>query len=176
MFNLVGFLANLLFLSPALAVLMRRRRYLADATAVQLTRDPDSLARGLGRTVNHTAAQDWPLARFATAFLVAPTQAGSPPIGQQFGTHPSVAARHSRVIRLGAQTQGSYGKRSPLAGMSGWRAWLVAALTLALGVLTIIAVPLMLYLMIAVTLLALVVGMMYVMIVLLPLRWLLGMA
>jgi Zn-dependent protease with chaperone function len=33
-------------LQPALALLWRTRRYLADATAVQLTRNPDGLARG----------------------------------------------------------------------------------------------------------------------------------
>ena len=34
-------------LGPLIALLWRTRRYLADATAVQLTRDPDSLARAL---------------------------------------------------------------------------------------------------------------------------------
>src|SRR5581483_5956701 len=34
-------------LGPCIALLWRTRRYLADATAVQLTRDPDSLARAL---------------------------------------------------------------------------------------------------------------------------------
>ena len=33
--------------SPLLALLWRRRRYLADATAVQLTRNPDAVARAL---------------------------------------------------------------------------------------------------------------------------------
>jgi hypothetical protein len=38
-------------LEPMLAVLWRTRRYLADATAVQLTRQPDGLARGLAGLV-----------------------------------------------------------------------------------------------------------------------------
>ena len=33
--------------SPLLALLWRRRRYLADATAVQLTRNPDAVARAV---------------------------------------------------------------------------------------------------------------------------------
>jgi Zn-dependent protease with chaperone function len=177
MFNFAGFLANLLFLSPAFSLLMRRRRHLADATAVQLTRDPDSLAQGLALTVNRTAAADVPLARFAPLFLVAPTQTGdSAPLGQQFGTHPSVSARHGRVLRLGASLRPPTGAAAtPLRGVSGWRAVLVLSLTIMASVLAILLVPLMLYLMIAVTLMALMVGMMYVMLVLLPLRWLLGM-
>jgi Zn-dependent protease with chaperone function len=176
MFNLVGFLANLLFLSPALALLTRRRFHLADATAVQLTRDPDSLAAGLNLTVNHTAAADWPLARFRSVFLVAPTGiASNDPLGQTFGTHPTVARRHERVMRMLGMTGSSQGANpSPLSGVSGPRRLLVGVLLALLTVLLIALVPLMLYLMIAVTLFALVVGMLFVMIVLAPLRWLLG--
>jgi Zn-dependent protease with chaperone function len=177
MFNLVGFLANFIFLSPALGLLMRRRRYLADATAVQLTRDPESLAHGLSRTVNRTASGDWPLARFSPLFLVAPMNIGSrdPPLGQSFGTHPSVAARHRRVVRMTLLPQGPKSSiRATFAGISGFRGWLAASLTLFAGVLMVVCVPLMLYLMIMVTMLSLMVGMMWVMIVLLPLRWLLS--
>jgi hypothetical protein len=169
MFNLVGFLANLLFLSPSLAMLTRRRVYLADATAVQLTRDPDSLAQGLNLTVNHTAAKDWPLARFRSVFVVAPDRSDSGiPIGQAFGTH------HDRVVRMGAMAASPNAPASPLSGVSGPRRLLVALLLTLLAGLIVILVPLMLYLMLAVTLLALVVGMLVVMIVLAPLRWLLG--
>jgi Zn-dependent protease with chaperone function len=177
MFNLVGFLANFLFLSPALALLMRRRRYLADATAVQLTRDPESLARGLNLTVNRTASSDWPLARFSPLFLVAPTNvpSGDSPIGQSFGTHPSVAARHRRVVRMTLQPQAqASSKRDAFAGVSGVRSGIVVSLSVALALLMALLVPLMLYLMIAVTMLALGVGMIWVLIVLLPLHRLLG--
>lgn len=177
MFNLVTFLADLLFLSPALALLMRRRRYLADATAVQLTRDPDSLARGLNLTVNRTAADGWRLARFSPIFLVAPTSftAGERPIGQSFNTHPEVAARYRRVVRM------SFSPRSSLRSTqeaSVRTSALRDGLGLVLGavalVLTVLLVPLMLYLMILVTLLALGVGMVWVLMLLLPLRWLLS--
>jgi hypothetical protein len=171
MFNLVAFLANLLFLSPALALLTRRRFHLADATAVQLTRDPDSLAKGLNATVNHTAAADWPLARFRSVFIVAPTgSTASDPLGQSFGTHPSTATRHARVVRLGATATAHPTTNGP----SGPRGWLVTGLMGLVAVLMVALAPLMLYLMMAVTLLALVVGMMFVMVVLAPLRWLLN--
>jgi Zn-dependent protease with chaperone function len=176
MFNLVIFLADHLFLSPALALLMRRRLYLADATAVQLTRDPESLARGLDLTVNSAAADDWPFARFSPIFLVAPTgfASGGRPIGQSFGTHPKVATRHGRVVRMSFLPRNAgRAAQEPLARLSDSRNWLglfLAALALAL---TILLVPLMLYLMFAVTLLALGVGMIWVLIVLLPVHALL---
>lgn len=48
-----GFFAGLVssfLLSPVIALAWRRRKYLADATAVQLTRNPDAVARGLEGT------------------------------------------------------------------------------------------------------------------------------
>jgi hypothetical protein len=76
---------------------------------------------------------------------------------------------------MGAMPPASQGERaSPLSGVSGPRRLLVAALLTVLAACFIVLVPLMLYLMLAVTLLALTVGMMCVMIVLAPLRWLLG--
>lgn len=176
MFNLVIFLADHLFLSPALALLMRRRRYLADATAVQLTRDPDSLARGLNLTVNRAAADGWPLARFSPIFLVAPTgfTSAERPIGQSFGTHPGIATRHKRVVRMSFLPRSSSpASQEPFLRTSQPRHWLGLALAALALTLAVLLVPLMLYLMILVTLLALGVGMVWVLIVLLPLRWLL---
>src|SRR4051794_11785958 len=45
--KLVISLWTMLFLGPPLALLWRTRRYLADGSAVQLTRNPGALARGL---------------------------------------------------------------------------------------------------------------------------------
>jgi hypothetical protein len=180
MFNLVGFLADFLFLSPALALLMRRRRYLADATAVQLTRDPDSLARGLNLTVNLTinltASDDWPLARFSPIFLVAPTSFTSGrPIGQSFGTHPEVAKRHRRVVRMSFLPRSAHrSAQEPFMRASEFRDRIGLVLGALAFALMVLLVPLMLYLMIMVTLLALGVGMMWVLLVLLPVRWLLS--
>lgn len=47
--RLVLFLWTALFLGPPLAMIWRNRRYGADAMAVQLTRNPDGLARALSR-------------------------------------------------------------------------------------------------------------------------------
>jgi hypothetical protein len=102
---------------------------------------------------------------------VAPTGiASNDPLGQTFGTHPTVAKRHHRVVRMGATGSAQGTTSSSLSGVSGPRRLLVGVLLAILTVLLIALVPLMLYLMIAVTLFALVVGMLFVMIVLAPLR------
>ena len=106
-------------------------------------------------------------------FLVAPTSftSGERPIGQSFGTHPEVVARHRRVVRM------SFLPRSTQAAFlrtSHFRGWLGLVLTALAFALTVLLVPLMLYLMILVTLFALGVGMVWVLVVLLPVRWLLS--
>ena len=54
-FTLVRFIVGGFVVSPVLAALWRRRRLLADATAVELTRNPDALARALDHLRRHGA-------------------------------------------------------------------------------------------------------------------------
>jgi Zn-dependent protease with chaperone function len=54
-FVLTRLLVGGFFVSPVMAALWRRRRLLADATAVELTRDPDALARALDHLRSHGA-------------------------------------------------------------------------------------------------------------------------
>jgi Zn-dependent protease with chaperone function len=54
-FVLTRLLVGGFFVSPTMAALWRRRRLLADATAVELTRDPDALARALEHLQAHGA-------------------------------------------------------------------------------------------------------------------------
>ena len=56
--------------TPALAVLWRRRRLRADATAVELTRDPDGLARALRRLQSRTGRV--PAGPWGHLFVVGP--------------------------------------------------------------------------------------------------------
>jgi heat shock protein HtpX len=97
----------LLFASAPVAMLWRSRRYLADATAVQLTRNPTGLYRALfhlgksgaiipgGEAVSHL-------------FIIAPeTRASerntfSQREGLVMGMHPSLAHRLARLVRMGA--------------------------------------------------------------------------
>jgi Zn-dependent protease with chaperone function len=54
-FTMVRFIVGGFIVSPVLAALWRRRRLLADATAVELTRNPDALARALDHLRRHGA-------------------------------------------------------------------------------------------------------------------------
>jgi Zn-dependent protease with chaperone function len=152
-FHLVRLLAGLLFFSPALGFLLRRRRFLADATAIELTRQPDALARALAHLSepgqDARAAADLPgnfvlAARKdgahaeATASLVKP--------------HPPVAERIERLRRMGAATQdiAAPKPRAPLIVMIFYG--VVGALAAAL-------VPLMIFVMAALTLLSFGLGM-----------------
>jgi Zn-dependent protease with chaperone function len=56
--------------APAMAALWRRRRLLADATAVELTRDPDALARALEHLQEHGATV--PAGPWTHLFVVGP--------------------------------------------------------------------------------------------------------
>lgn len=100
-----GFL--LLFASVPVALLWRSRRYLADATGVQLTRNPQGLYRALshlgksgalipgGESVSHL-------------FIIAPETRGPSSAtftqreGLLMGMHPSLSLRLARLVRMGA--------------------------------------------------------------------------
>jgi Zn-dependent protease with chaperone function len=88
---------------PALAALWRTRRMLADATAVQLTRNPDGLARGLSELERHGSVV--PAGRNADElFIVLASGAGEAeaevkPLG---GFHPSTRRRIERLRAQGA--------------------------------------------------------------------------
>lgn len=178
MFNAVAWFASLLFLSPALTLLMRRRRYLADAIAVQLTRYPDALASALAKLIRQPRAPR-AVPRLLTLLYVAepPLEFAddNAPLGFMFGTHPSLSKRHRRVAKMGLLAQG--GDPSQFGALAA----LPTSVRLLVGVLLAVLVPLvglmiylMLYLIVALTLLSLVVGMMYVLAVLMPIRWLFG--
>ena len=66
-----------LLVDPALGALWRRRRLLADATAVQLTRDPGAMARALAHLDARGARV--PEGPWAHLFLVAPSAVMAPP-------------------------------------------------------------------------------------------------
>ncbi len=176
MFNLVAFLASLLFLSPALALLLRHRRYLADATAVQLTRNPDGLAQAL----QHLVAQpDQALAcgqEASLLFITEPRSAGgsgSAPIGLMFKIHPAAAKRHARLVAMGATGAARGPNEAPEPALPARGKLLAGLLTALLVPLIGLLIYLMLFLIVAGTGLALIVGMMWVLILLGPLHVLL---
>ncbi|MGH7268660.1 MAG: M48 family metalloprotease, partial [Candidatus Rokuibacteriota bacterium] len=104
-----------LLMGPLVALAWRARRYLADATAVQLMRYPDGLARGLAWLVDHGASvrgAEWA----AHLFIVGPSRkapgSGDEPtfarqVGIPIGFHPALPRRLRRLTRLGAAGQGT---------------------------------------------------------------------
>jgi Zn-dependent protease with chaperone function len=93
-----------LLVGPMLALMWRTRRYLADATAVQLTRNPDSLASALERLAR--GAGIVPGTQSASyLFSVAPESGNT---RDRIGTnsvvafHPPIARRLKRLHALGA--------------------------------------------------------------------------
>lgn len=103
--KLVLFLWRALFLGPPLALLWRNRRYIADAKAVELTRDPDALARAL----IGIAPSAMPVgAEFREyLFIHAPSSVshGSTVDRRAITTtlHPALDRRLARLAALGAQ-------------------------------------------------------------------------
>jgi Zn-dependent protease with chaperone function len=103
-----GFL--LLFASLPVGLLWRSRRYLADATAVELTRNPTGLYRGL-RHLGEAGAVIPGGESVAHLFIVGPTderaQRGtfSEREGLLMGMHPSLKRRLARLQRMGASPE-----------------------------------------------------------------------
>jgi heat shock protein HtpX len=79
----------------------RQREYLADATSVQFTRDPDGLISALRKL--EAAAKPFPGVSNATQhlFIVNPVQRVTPDTGALFATHPDTEARIDRLRNLG---------------------------------------------------------------------------
>jgi Zn-dependent protease with chaperone function len=96
----VGFVVG-----PLLALMWRSRRYLADATAVQLTRNPEGVARGVAALASRgggVPGGSWA----APMFVVGPARGPSSGFrGDSFGMvsySPPVRSRLVRLVRQGA--------------------------------------------------------------------------
>lgn len=126
-----------LFVGPLIALLFRARRYLADATAVALTRYPDGLARALVRI----AGQDdvIPGAEWSAHFFVvgagAGSRAGAKASGEAFGSivslDPPIARRIRHLQAAGATVDAPPSRRRP----EGRALLLLLALAIPLGLL-----------------------------------------
>jgi Zn-dependent protease with chaperone function len=100
--------------SPLLALVWRSRRYLADATAVQLTRNPDGLAKGLASLSAKggiVPGGSWAAPLFIIGPQVSGRSSGSAGraagglMGDEFGVlafDPPIARRIARLRRQGA--------------------------------------------------------------------------
>ena len=132
---LTGFLTGMVsafFLQPLVAVAWRQRKYMADATAVQLTRDPDGLAGALSTLDGYQTT----LAPWAAHLAVVGAQ------GSNAGTlgvsivpiFPSLQKRIAALDRMGAHVE-----LKPKAPMPWWLvAVLGAVAVIVLGLLGVV--------------------------------------
>ena len=110
-------ITNLILVGPALALPWRARRYLADSTAVQLTRQPQIVLDGLQRLAGLTPRL--PGASYAAScFVLDPSPDGRPAdgepdlaqeVGLAVAVHPPIGRRLERLDRLAGRTS----ERSP---------------------------------------------------------------
>jgi Zn-dependent protease with chaperone function len=121
-------------LLPLFAFSWRARRYLADSTAVQLTRDPDAMSSSLaklGSTGVGTPGPSW-----VKHLFVAAGQGGS-----VVAFHPPYQKRVNRLARLGANLQ--FKPVPPSQREIALAVFVMAPLSLLVGVLMCVALFLM---------------------------------
>jgi Zn-dependent protease with chaperone function len=94
-------LLRLLLAGPMVMMVWRTRRYLADAASVQLTRNPDALARALERLSVHDDLLS--KARWAEPLFVVGSSRGawSDELGGVVGSHPPLRKRLERIAAMG---------------------------------------------------------------------------
>jgi Zn-dependent protease with chaperone function len=100
--RLVLFLWTALFLGPPLAMIWRNRRYASDAMAVQLTRNPDALARALGRLEGMPEGGEGREYCFIHGSASPSRRRIAPPRTTTRSLHPPLGHRVARVHALGA--------------------------------------------------------------------------
>jgi Zn-dependent protease with chaperone function len=147
MTGFLGAIFNLFVLGPLLSLAWRQRKYMADATAVRLTRDPDTLA---GALETMTGARGTPLAPWAAHMSVADHR------GQQAGVFGSTAVPLFPSIDRRLRALGTMGAHISRAARPQipTRAWLIIAPLLAvLAVLVAMLFPLLIWLSLALTML-----------------------
>jgi Zn-dependent protease with chaperone function len=133
-------LVNMFFLSSLVAVAWRQRKYMADATAVRLTRDPDTLAGAL-RTLE-SADSRAPFAAWAAHFsVVAPGRSHESGFlgGSVVPLCPSVTRRLRALRKMGAHVNPA-SQRIPAVALL-----IIVPLCVLLGGLMALAAGLMAY-------------------------------
>jgi Zn-dependent protease with chaperone function len=96
-----GGLVSSVLLEPLLAVVWRRRKYLADAIAVQLTRDPQSLSDVLGKLGTGERGGGFP-AWSAHILVVGSSSRGGLLSGSTVPMYPALDKRLKALARMGA--------------------------------------------------------------------------
>lgn len=149
-------------LGPLLALVWRRRKYMADATAVRLTRDPDTLGQALQK-ISASGSRATLAPTVAHLSIVQPDSGTEGILGGVVPMFPSLARRLRAMATLGAQLDGEPAQL-PLRTVA-----ILAAGVSVIAPLVLFAVALLAYLSLAVSLFAtgMTVGLAHV-----TLRWL----
>jgi hypothetical protein len=144
---------NLFLSGPLLTYAWRSRGYLADATAVDLTRDPEGLARALARLESWVGG-DAPGTAWLELLLVVAgrggrsTPAGSVPSLSDSGLGvPPTPPGANRLRRLRAM--GSVGPASrdmPRRGFPRWLVLVIAPFVALIGILVVVVAAMLIYL------------------------------
>jgi len=166
-------LMNLL-LGPAIALVWRNRRYLADATAVQLTRDPGALAAAfgkLGKAGEMSGGEGRRVLERAASFLVLqPAGVTGSGLGIMTSFQPPLARRLTRLERMGAAL--GAGEAPAAAGRrSGRHPLVIASLVAFFGTLGLLMLWLMLVAAGLAILVSFAIDLFYTALVLAPLLW-----
>ena len=147
MTGFLGGIFNLFVLGPLLSTAWRQRKYMADATAVRLTRDPDTLSSALQQMTNRQSA---PLAPWAAHLSVVDHKGRQRGVfsGSAVPMFPSIERRLRALGTLGAHINRAARARIPL------RLWLIIVPLLAvLVVLVAMLFPLLIWLSLALSML-----------------------
>lgn len=147
MTGFLGAIVNLFILGPLLSLAWRQRKYMADATAVRLTRDPDTLAGALEQMTRQRSA---PLAPWVAHMSV--TDHGGRQSGVFGGSavpmFPSIDRRLRALGTMGAHITRAPGPKMPL------KIWLIIGPLLAILVVCVgILLPLLVWVSLALTML-----------------------
>ncbi len=132
-----------LFFGPPLTAMWRARRFVADATAVQLTRNPDGIAHALQR-LGESEIEFSRGAPSRILFVHWPSYSGGGDLSQSGRFHPSLAKRISRLQASGARllqlrAGRDHGRMAWWLRPLVWLLWTIVAAASVLAVVTSIA-------------------------------------
>lgn len=136
----LGQFVNSLLLSPLLALVWRQRKYMADASAVKLTREPNGLVSAL----SHCQDQNTALLKTTWTSHFCVVQPGKVS-GLILPTFPTLEKRMKALIRLGAQPMVLAPDQDwqNLWQQAGWKLILIILLVLLAIVLISVLLPML---------------------------------
>jgi Zn-dependent protease with chaperone function len=131
----LGGFVSALILSPAISLAWQQRKYMADATAVRLTREPDGLSAALS-ALSHANTSLLSSAWANHLCVVAPQQE----MGVIVSVFPSVEKRLVALIRMGANKQLL---TVPQSASPWWVKALIGSLLVVMAALVAVLLPLL---------------------------------